>query len=180
MAEVLLQSADVDSGLQQMSGVAVTQTVHTDSPSKLRLCHDLPQRALHGGFGHRLPRVQNDLSFRIRLRKQQRFVSMCLPVLSQRMQSDQRHRNEPVLCSLASVNMDAHAFGIDIPHLQRQSFVESQATRTDRQEVRIKSWLAKGGEDASDFGDGGDGRKLLLARDAKRSSTFQSSPQVRR
>ena len=54
VAEILLDAADIDAGLQQVGGVGVAQGVDGDAFLDLELREHAAQRPLHGGFIHGL------------------------------------------------------------------------------------------------------------------------------
>ena len=49
------------------------------------------------------------------------------------------------------MNVNSKTFGIDVAHLQRQSFIQSQTTRIDSPEIRMKPSMPDGVHDAFHF-----------------------------
>jgi len=52
MAEVLLNTTDVDAGFQKMSGIAVPEGMNGDPFCDIKLFEHASQCPLHGGFSH--------------------------------------------------------------------------------------------------------------------------------
>jgi hypothetical protein len=52
MAEVLLDATDVDAGFEEMSGIAVPESVNGDALFELELFKNASQCSLHGGIAH--------------------------------------------------------------------------------------------------------------------------------
>ena len=50
--EILLDAADVDTGFQEVGGVAVSKSMNGDALCELKLFKNASQSSLHGGLGH--------------------------------------------------------------------------------------------------------------------------------
>ena len=145
----------------------MSQAMNGNSASEVQFDHDATKGSLDGRFIHRLPSVTDNDTLLIRFRKQQLRVPMSFPVISQRLQRRVRQRNKAVLRAFAATYMNSHAFGINVASLQSQRFVESQPTRIDGPEIRVKPRQPNGVHDPANFQIGEHFGKLLFSRNAE-------------
>ena len=82
MAQVLLDTTDVDTGFQEMGGIAVPESMNGDAFCEFKLFKNAPQSSLHGGIAHWLLGCRPLIATPSESRKDPFRVSMCCPVLT--------------------------------------------------------------------------------------------------
>lgn len=80
MAEVLLNTTDVDAGFEEMSGIAVPECMNGDAFCEFKLFKNASQCSLHGGIAHWFPGCRPLIAAPSESRKDPFGVSMCCPV----------------------------------------------------------------------------------------------------
>ena len=108
------------------------------------------------GRGARCP-----LQTAVAIRKQQHRVAMHVPEALQGLVCRLRQRNETIPVALGIADVHAPACGIDIPHLQSQSFAQAQGQAIEREEEHPLTQNAGGGEYPLGLLDGDDVRQAL-------------------
>lgn len=151
MPEVLLDAANVDTGFEQMSGITVAKGMDGNPFFKIELCHSPSQGALDGGFFHRHGCRGTFFAASPELWKDQAWVAMGRPIVTQGVQGDLGQGDIPVLGALAAMDMDAHALFVNIADLQVQGFVEPQSTGINGGEIGFVLRGGNGAENSLDF-----------------------------
>jgi hypothetical protein len=110
VAEVFLDSTDVDAGLKEMSGIAVPECVNGDSFCEFELFKNASQSPLNGGIAHWLLCTGTLIASPSEPRKDPFGVSMGSPVLTQDIEGGVWQRDITVFSALAPVDMNTVAF----------------------------------------------------------------------
>ena len=131
MAEVDLDLAEVFTLLQQMSGVAVAQTVDMAGLLDAALFESQAEGALQGGAMDGFGGGSSALSVATLGREEQTGMAMGLPGLAQQLQGALRQRNVTVAVAFATADVSEHAFGVDVTDLQVESFAQAQTAGVD-------------------------------------------------
>ena len=88
---------------------------------------------------------------------------MRLPVLPEQLQGAVGEWDIAVLGTFAAVNVNHHAFRVEIADFEIESFFQSEAQRIDGPEIDSVASVPNGGHDLVDFVDGQDiGQRFLL------------------
>ena len=87
MAQVLLDTTDVDAGLQEMRGIAVAEGMNGDALCEFKLFKDASQCPLHGGIAHGYLGCRPLIAAPSETREDPFGVSMGCPVLSEDIKS---------------------------------------------------------------------------------------------
>ena len=154
---------EVDARFEQMGGVAVPQGLDTDRLAEAELRDDLPHPPLHAAGGHRAGRRGRVHSAAAEGGKHEPRMAMSGPMRRERRERAGWQRDEPILGSLATVDVDEHAGAVDVAEFQGQPFLEPQAQGVDGPEEGAVVRRADGVEEPMHFGDGQDvGQRLVL------------------
>jgi hypothetical protein len=167
VTHVLLNELEADAGFEQMGCVAVPQRVRRDAAVLLiELVEDgcddpLNRRLAHGMIGRGSQLMVASLGG-----ENPDWVSMGGPVLSQRIERRNWEWDKPVLSSFATMDMDKHAFGIDIGSLQMKSFLEAQSHAIDGCKEAVHGRFFDELQERMDFARGDDGGQFQFGFDA--------------
>lgn len=115
MAHVLLDEAEVDACFQEVGCIGMAKGVDRD-PFLSDACLELgsAESALDAGFGHRVWGVRGAFSISSESWEKESGVAVSDPLISQEWQSGLREGDIAILGTLASVDVDHHAFGVDV------------------------------------------------------------------
>ena len=150
VTQVLLDQPEVDSGLEQVGGIAVPERVDRDrpcgSPSSWTTRRIAAWTLSASWVGRRSPSAGTVAA---RGRKEPARVAMRGPVLAEHRQGAPGQRHVAVLGPLAAMHVHEHPLAVDVADLQVQPFLESQAERVDRPEVGPVVGRADGVDESS-------------------------------
>ena len=97
----------------------------------IEFSHDGFDDTLNGGFAHgSLGRMVHGVVFAFG-GKEPNWVSMSAVVVSHDLEGRLRERNETVLGTLATMDMDQHAFGVNIVDLEMEGFLKPKSQGID-------------------------------------------------
>ena len=119
------------------------------------------QAGLHATTIHVSRGARCSLQTAVAIGKQQHGVAMHVPEALQGLVCRLRQRNETIPVALGIADVHAPACGIDIPHLQSQSFAQAQPQAIEREEEHPVTQYAGGGEYALRLRDRDDVRQAL-------------------
>ena len=87
-------------------------------------------------------------------RKEQSGVAMGFPLLTEQFEGALGQRNIAVAISFAAPDVEEHALGVDIAHLQAQAFAQTESTGVDRGQADTLIESLNLGENLADLGGG--------------------------
>jgi hypothetical protein len=154
VAHVALDDTQVDTGFQEMSGVAMAQGVNrnsffTDAGIELGLA----EGTLDAAFGHGIKGLIDAGSLSAESWEDKTWVAVGAPVLAQQMKSGLRQWDITVLGALAAVDMDHHALAVDIGDFEMAAFVKTQTAGVHGGQIDVVVEGFNVGQDTSDFFD---------------------------
>jgi hypothetical protein len=128
MAQVTLDDAQVDTGFEEMGGIAMAKRVYgnslfTDGGGKF----SVTEGALNTTFCHGIEGIFCARSASAESGEDKARMAVGHPIAAQQPQSGLRQRNVAILSALTAVDMDHHALTIDIGDFEIKSFVKPQA-----------------------------------------------------
>lgn len=123
VAEILLDSAEVNTGFQEMGGIGMAQCVNGDFLANVELLQYPAQGTLYRGFAHWISGCGALFAVSSQCRKDPYRIAMGLPVLAQQIERGFGQRHIPVLGAFAAVHMNPHELGVNIADLKMQGFV---------------------------------------------------------
>lgn len=131
MSEVDLELAQVFTLLQQVCGVGVAQRMDVCALGDAAGPEGNAEGALKGGaadrfFGCGSPNTAPALGG-----EEQSRMAMGFPLLAQKLKRALRQGDITVLVAFAAANVQEHALGIDVAHLEAQGFSQPKATRVN-------------------------------------------------
>jgi len=135
MAQILLDTSDINAGFQEMSGVTVAQGVNGNTFCDIELFKYASQGPLHGGIAHRLLGCWTLIASMSESWKDPFGVSMGYPVLAQDMKGGLRQGDISVFGAFSPVDMNAQSLGVDVGYLKEQRFMQPEATRINGGEI---------------------------------------------
>jgi len=152
MAHVTLDDPKIDSGFEEMSGIRVAQGMNGDSLF-LNSGSDLgaTESALDAALSHGKGSVFCTCSPSAEGREEKSGMMVGHPIASKEVEGGKGERDIAVLGALSTVDMDHHAFGVDIGDFEVEAFVESEAAGIDGGEIGIILEGFDLGEKTSDF-----------------------------
>lgn len=122
----------------------------------IELSHDGFDDTLNGGFAHgALSRVGHGVVFAFG-GKEPNWVSMSAVVVSHDLEGRLRERNETILGTLATMDMDQHAFRVDIVDLEMEGFLKPQSEGIDDGEEAVHGGFLNQLEERLHLGHGED------------------------
>jgi hypothetical protein len=133
--QVLLDQAQVDTGLEQVGGVAVPQRVQGDALLEAEIAHHAAQCTLHAVLGHRVLRGAGLLLVAADGREEPAGMPMRGPVVAQHAQRALGQRYVAVPRALAAVDVDQLAGAVEVADLEEEAFGEPQAERVHGPEI---------------------------------------------
>jgi hypothetical protein len=142
VAEVLLDEAQIDTGLEQVRGVAVAQGVDRDALSEAELPDHAPHGALHAGAGDGLGGGAGGLGVTPDGGEEPERIALGAPVVAQHVQRARRERDVAILRTFAAVDVDEPAAAVHVADLQVQALVQTKAEGVDGPEVGAVVWRA--------------------------------------
>jgi hypothetical protein len=126
VSEVDLDLAEVLALFEQMGGVGVAQCVDVGVFLDAAGFQSEAKGALQGGAAHRFGGRGRALSTVTFGGKDQRGMPMAFPLFAQELKGAHGQRHVTVLVALAAADVQEHALGIDVAHLQAQPFAQPQ------------------------------------------------------
>jgi len=81
-------------------------------------------------------------------------MPMRFPVFPQALKGDFGQRHVAVLIALATADVEEHAFGINVAHLEAQAFAQAQAAGVDEQQADALIGRGHRSQHPADFGAG--------------------------
>jgi len=132
MAQVLLNTPDIDAGLEQVGGIAVAQGVDRDAFFDFELFEHPAQGALHGSFCHGFLGCGAFFAASAQSGKDPHGVAVQLPVLSQGLERCFGQGNISIFSAFASMHVNTHPLGVDVAGLEVKAFVQSKTAGIDR------------------------------------------------
>ena len=154
MAEVDLDLAEVFALLEQMRRVTVPQSMHVRGLLHAAGLEGQAEAALQRGVGHGFRGGGGSLTTVAFAGEEQRGMTMRFPLIPQALEGDFGQRDVAILIALATADVEEHAFGIDVAHLEAQSFAQAQAAGVNEQQADMVVRRGHRGEQAADFGGG--------------------------
>jgi len=154
MAEVDLDLAEVLALFEQMRGVTVPQRMHVRGLLHAAGLEGQAEAALQRGVGHGFRGGGGSLTTVAFAGEEQRGMTMRFPLIPQALEGDFGQRDVAILIALATADVEEHAFGIDVAHLEAQSFAQAQAAGVNEQQADMVVRRGHRGEQAADFGGG--------------------------
>jgi hypothetical protein len=140
VTEIDLELTEVLTVLKKISGVGMAQGVHVrvffdaaglESQAEASLQGRPTERASSGG--------RSGASSATFGREQERGMPMSLPLLAEQFQGALRQGHIAVAVAFATPDVEEHAFGVDVAHLQTQAFTQAEPRRN-------RSWPGKCGD----------------------------------
>lgn len=160
VTEISLDDAQVDSCLQQVSGIAVAQGMDGDSLfADACLLHCPAKGTLDAALCHGLNCCSTSFAVSSQSREDEGFIAMGCPVLAQEIEGGIGQRDIAILGALSSVNVDHHSRAVDVADLQIQCFMETQSAGVDSGEIGV---ILEGSHPFEDV------ENLLLAQDGRK------------
>ena len=117
---------------------------------------------LQGGAAHRLRGGGSTLTAVTFSGEEQRGMAVGLPRLAQQFQGALGNRHVAVAVAFAPADVQEHAPGVDVAHLQPESFSQTQAAGIDRGQADAVIKTLHVAEKVADFGSGKDQRQFEL------------------
>jgi len=154
MAEVDLDLAEVFALLKQMRRVTVPQRMHVRGLLHAAGLEGQAEAALQRGVGHGFRGGGGSLTTVAFAGEEQRGMTMRFPLIPQALEGDFGQRDVAILIALATADVEEHAFGIDVAHLEAQPFAQAQAAGVNEQQADMVVRRGHRGEQAADFGGG--------------------------
>jgi hypothetical protein len=125
VAEVLLDLAEVDAGLEEVGGVAVAQGVDGDPLREAELAHHPAQRSLHAVLGHGVCGGDGGFLIAADGGEEPVRVAMRAPVVPEHLEGAGRERDVAVAGAFATVDVDHLARAVDVADLEEETFGET-------------------------------------------------------
>ena len=123
VAHISLNHCGVDASLQQMSGIAMAQSMNGDSPfGNARSVFGLSEGSLDAVNGHRLPGGCRLIAPSSQSGKNERGVLVGYPVAAEQLIGVLRKRNIAVFCSFATMDMNHLPLAIDVGNFKGECF----------------------------------------------------------
>jgi hypothetical protein len=170
MAHVSLDDPQVDSGFEEVSGIGVAEGMNGDSLFSDSSSHLGPtEDPLDTAFGHGRRSVVCSSAVTANGREEEARVAVGPPIASEQMEGGLRERDIAILGTLAAVDMDHHAAGVDVGDFEMESFMKPQAAGVDGREIDIIVESLDLGKNASDFIDAENGWKASFGLGSKDS-----------
>jgi hypothetical protein len=178
MPHVSLDDAEVHTGFQEMCGIGVTEGVHGDilfeDPC---LGLGMAEGALNTALGHGRESFSSSFMVSAKSGKEQERMVMSAPIAAQQVQGRDRERDVAILGTLATVDVDHHAGGVDVGDFEVKTFMKPQAQGVDSGEIGIVVERFHGRQDASDFFHAENGRKAALGLGTKDPENMPATPE---
>jgi hypothetical protein len=152
MAHVSLDDPQIDSSFEKMGGIGVAEgmngdTLFLDSSSNLGTTEGALDTTLsHGKLG-----LLGSMAISAKGREEELRVTVGPPIEAEQMECRLREREVAILGTLATVDMDHHAGGVDIGDFEMETFVKPQAAGVDGGKIGIILEGFDTGQNASDF-----------------------------
>lgn len=162
MAEIDLELTQVLALFQQVRRVGMAQGMNVRGFFDAAGQEGEAKGPLQSGARHRLGGGGGALAAVALGREEQLRMAMSLPLLTQELKRALRHRNITIPIALAGAAVQQHALGINIAHLQAQSFPQAQAAGINGAQADAMIQGADAGEDAADFAGGKHDRQFEL------------------
>ena len=131
VAQIDLDLPKVLTLFEQMGGVAVAQSVDVGGLLDAAGLERQAKGALECGAAEGLGGGGTELASVALGREEHRGMTMSLPLLPQELQGALGQRNVTVLVALALADVQEHASGVDVAHLQANPSVQAQAAGVD-------------------------------------------------
>ena len=167
MTEVLLDEAQVDTGFEEVGGIAVTKRVDRDSLLDPEIRDDAAKGTLDRGFGERSRRRASSFPPASEGGKEESRILVRYPVTPEDFERALGKRHVAIDRALATVNVNAGARGVEVAHLERATFGEPESERVDGPEASAALLALGGGDDAANLLEGEDIGELALRWDAQ-------------
>ena len=126
MPQILLDAFDIDTGFQQMGGIAVPEGMDGDPLFDIELFDNPAQGSLNRTFDHRLFGRRGLVAATAGAGEYPYGVAVCCPEFTQHDQGGCRQRNVSVFSTLAAMHMDAPPLAVDITDLEVQGLIEPE------------------------------------------------------
>ena len=163
MAHVSLDDPQVDSGFQKMGSVGVSQGMDgdglfVDSSSGLGPA----EGPLDTTFGHGRGSGVCSITVSAKGWEEEGRMAVGHPIAAEQIEGGWGEWDVAILGTLATVDMDHHAGGIDIGDFEVETFMESQAAGIDGGEIGVILEGFDLGKNGSDFFDAENGREATF------------------
>ena len=89
-------------------------------------------------------------------------MAMGFPLLAQQFQGALGQRHVTVTIALTATDVEEHALGVDVAHLETETFTQTQAAGVDGRQANAVIEFLDFGQEAADFGGGEHHRQLEL------------------
>jgi hypothetical protein len=152
MAEVDLELTEVLALLKEMRRVGMAKGVYVRLLLDAAGLEGETEATLQGGATQRTSsRGRSGASAATFGREQERGVAMGFPQLAEQFEGALGQGHVAISIALATADVEEHAFGIDVAHLQAQAFTQTKPAGVDRSQANAMIQTLDLGEDAADF-----------------------------
>ncbi len=163
VAEVDLDLAQILSLLKEVGRVGMAQRVHVGGLLEAAGLESQTKSPLQSGAAHRRGggggAVASSSAFG---RKQEHGMAMGFPLLAQQFQGALGQRHVTVTIAFAAADVEEHALGVNVAHLETETFTQTQAAGVDGRQANAVIEFLDFGQEAADFGGGEDHGQLEL------------------
>src|SRR5215213_3549632 len=122
MTEIDLELTEVFAALKKMRGVRMAKRMHVGEFLNTARLERQPEAPLQSGAAHRFGGGGSALAAVTFSREQERGMAVSLPLLAEQFQGPLRQGHVAITVAFAFPDVEEHALGIDVAHLQPQSF----------------------------------------------------------
>ena len=154
VTEIDLDLAEVLALFEQVGCVRMTQRVNVRGLFDAAGLEREAEGALERGAAHGFSGRGGALSTVTLGGKEQRGVPMRFPLFPQELERAFGQRDVTILITFAGADMEEHAFGIDVAHLQPQAFSQTQAAGVKGDQANAMIQGGNLGQNAPHFGSG--------------------------
>jgi hypothetical protein len=152
VAKIDLELTEVLTILQEMSRIGMTKSVYVrillDAASPESQAKASLQRGATEGTAGRGRSGASSSTFG---REEKRGMAMGLPLLAEQFQGALGQGNIAITIALATADVEEHALGVDVTHLETQTFTQAKAAGVDGGQTNAMVQPRNLGENTADF-----------------------------